>query len=135
LTSPAAGTVVGAVVPAAGVATAAAGVVVAGHGSAVLGKAINMFKAGGRFSSQTKQDAKAAAEGKCQNCGVETTPGQKSQKGVTPPGTEGQTDHKIPASKGGTNERSNAQHLCRECNLKKSDKMPNAQNKVTNEGE
>ena len=67
----------------------------------------------------------AAADGKCMNCGVETTPGQKSQKGVTPPGTEGQTDHIQPASKGGTNDPSNAQHLCRDCNIKKSDKLPN----------
>jgi RHS repeat-associated protein len=77
-------------------------------------------KAGGRFSPGTKQAAKQAAGGKCQNCGTETTPGQKSQKGVTPPKNEGQTDHIQPASKGGTNDPSNAQHLCRECNIKKS---------------
>jgi len=78
-------------------------------------------KAGGRFSPGTKQAAKGAAGGKCQICGKATTPGQKSQKGVTPPKNEGQTDHIKPASKGGTNDPSNAQHLCRECNLKKSD--------------
>jgi 5-methylcytosine-specific restriction endonuclease McrA len=54
-------------------------------------------------------------------------PGQKSQKGVTPPGNEGQTDHIQPKSKGGTNDPSNAQHLCRDCNIKKSDKLPNQQ--------
>ncbi|MDE1156354.1 MAG: HNH endonuclease [Acidobacteriaceae bacterium] len=88
---------------------------------------VAMAKAGGNFSSGTKQGAKDAAGGKCQNCGVETTPGQKSQKGVTPPGTEGQTDHIQPKSKGGTNDPSNAQHLCRDCNIKKSDKLPNQQ--------
>jgi hypothetical protein len=108
----------------AGVATATAGLVVGVHGTAVLGKALSMFKAGGTFSSKTKKDAKAAADGKCQNCGVETTPGEKSQKGVTPPDTEGQTDHIVPKSKGGTNEPSNAQHFCRKCNLAKSDKTP-----------
>jgi len=44
---------------------------------------------------------------------------------VTPPGNEGQTDHIVPKSKGGTNDPSNAQHLCRDCNINKSDKMPN----------
>jgi hypothetical protein len=126
-TSPAALTVVGGVIPGAGVATAAAGVAIAANGAKVAGSAILNFKAGGNFSSKTKQDAKDAAGGKCQNCGATTTPGQKSEKGVTPPGTEGQTDHKVPKSKGGTNEPSNAQHFCRDCNLKKSDKLPNQQ--------
>ncbi len=39
--------------------------------------------------------------------------------------SKGQTDHTVPKSKGGTNEPSNAQHLCRDCNIKKSDKMAN----------
>jgi len=127
VTSPAAATGVGAVIPGAGVATAVAGAAVSVHGTTVLGNAISMFKAGGVFSSKTKRDIKASADGKCQACGAETTPAQKSQKGVTPPGTEGQTDHIKPKSKGGTNEPSNAQHLCRACNLKKSDKMPGQQ--------
>jgi hypothetical protein len=97
----------------------------AAKNAAAIGLA--MYKAGADFSSKTKKDAKAAVDGKCQNCGVETSPGQKSQKGVTPPGTEGQTDHFIPKSKGGTNEPSNARHLCRDCNLKNSNKMPNQQ--------
>jgi RHS repeat-associated protein len=101
-------------------------VTVEGAGAATMG-AVNLMKAGGNFSSGTKQGAKDAAGGKCQSCGVETTPGQKSQKGVTPPGTEGQTDHIQPKSKGGTNDPSNAQHLCRDCNIKKSDKLPNQQ--------
>jgi hypothetical protein len=101
-------------------------VTVEGAGAATMG-AVNLMKAGGNFSQGTKQDAKAAADGKCQNCGTETTPGQKFQKGVTPPGNEGQTDHIQPKSKGGTNDPSNAQHLCRDCNIKKSDKLPNQQ--------
>ena len=103
---------------------ASAGVIA--HGAVTAGEgSIHLFKAGGAFSSKTKQEAKEAAGGKCQNCGTETTPGQKSQKGVTPPGNEGQTDHVVPKSKGGSNEPSNAQHLCRDCNIKKSDKLPN----------
>ena len=86
---------------------------------------VNLMKSGGNFSSGTKQGAKDAAGGKCQSCDIETTPGQKSQKGVTPPGNEGQTDHIQPRSKGGSNDPSNAQHLCRDCNIKKSDKVPN----------
>jgi RHS repeat-associated protein len=121
VTSPAAVTGVGVVIPAAGAAVAAHGATTAAEG------AVHLFKAGGNFSPKTKQEAKAAADGKCQNCGTETTPGQQSQKGVSPPGNEGQTDHIQPKSKGGTNDPSNAQHLRRDCNIKKSDKLPNQQ--------
>jgi hypothetical protein len=121
-----AGTGVGIVVPGAGAVVAVAGAAEAVHGVATAGTAVtNLMKAGGNFSSGTKQGAKDAAGVKCQNCGAETTPGQKSQKGVTPPGSEGQTDHIQPKSKGGTNDPSNAQHLCRDCNRQKSDKVPN----------
>jgi RHS repeat-associated protein len=126
VTAPLAGTGVGIVVPGAGAVVAVAGAAEAVHGVATAGTAVtNLMKAGGNFSSGTKQGAKDAAGGKCQNCGAETTPGQKSQKGVTPPGSEGQTDHIQPKSKGGTNDPSNAQHLCRDCNRQKSDKVPN----------
>jgi hypothetical protein len=79
------------------------------------------YKAGGRFSPQTKADAKAAAEGKCSTCKVETSPSLKSEKGVKRLSSEGTTDHIEPRSKGGTNAPSNADHKCLSCNLKKSD--------------
>jgi RHS repeat-associated protein len=116
-----------------GVATAAGGAALASHGISVdamaaknmLKTGIALFKAGGKFSPKTARDAKDAAGGKCKSCGRETTPGQKSAKGVKPLGSEGQTDHIHPKSKGGTNEPSNAQHLCRDCNIKKSNKVTN----------
>jgi 5-methylcytosine-specific restriction endonuclease McrA len=51
-------------------------------------------------------------------------PAKKHEKGVTPPPNETQVDHKVPKSKGGAGEVENGQVLCRDCNLKKSDKMP-----------
>jgi hypothetical protein len=80
------------------------------------------YKPGADFSKATKQQAAEKAGGKCQGCAAETVPAQKSQKGVTPPKNEGQTDHIKPKSKGGTNDPANAQHLCRGCNRKKADK-------------
>jgi RHS repeat-associated protein len=80
------------------------------------------YKPGGDFSPKTKKDTATAAGGTCALCGTKTTPAEKSQKGVTPPATEGQTDHKKAKSKGGTNDPSNAQHTCRKCNREKSDK-------------
>ena len=76
------------------------------------------------FSDKTKADARANAGGKCEYCGQDTTRSQKSQKGVTPPGNEGQTDHYNPPSKGGSNDPSNAVHSCRNCNQAKSDTPP-----------
>ncbi|WP_171037351.1 SpvB/TcaC N-terminal domain-containing protein [Pseudoalteromonas phenolica] len=61
---------------------------------------------------------------KCESCGVETVPAQKSQKGVTPPKNETQVDHIHPKSKGGDGSPSNGQVLCRSCNREKSDKVP-----------
>jgi len=59
----------------------------------------------------------------CENCGTKVVPGQRSQRGVTPPGNERQRDHIIPKSKGGDGDPSNGQILCRTCNLDKSDKL------------
>jgi RHS repeat-associated protein len=82
------------------------------------------YKPGADFSKKTKQEATEKAGQKCQDCATNTVPGKKSEKGVTPPQNEGQTDHIKPKSKGGTNAPSNAQHLCRKCNRDKSDKLP-----------
>ena len=129
VTAPAAGTWVGAIIPGAGVGVAIAGVEIAAHGTMVgantLSNILNAPTQKSGFSKGVKEDAKAAADGNCQKCGTKTTPGQKSQKGVKPLKSEGQTDHIHPKSKGGTNDRSNAQHLCRECNIRKSDTVPN----------
>lgn len=61
-------------------------------------------------------------ETKCENCTVGTVPGQKSQKGITPPRNETQIDHKEPRSKGGSGTADNGQVLCRSCNREKSNK-------------
>jgi RHS repeat-associated protein len=118
--------------PSAGTSTL---VVVGGAGATALGTAAevgaaaNLAKLTGApmqtgFSQKTRDDARANAGGKCEYCGQNTEPGQKSQKGVTPPGSEGQTDHYNPASKGGSNDPSNAVHSCRDCNQQKSNTPP-----------
>ncbi|MFY0565249.1 HNH endonuclease [Archangium lansingense] len=58
----------------------------------------------------------------CEECKVETVPGEKHVKDVTPPSNEAQVDHIIPKAKGGKGDPSNGQVLCRDCNIKKSDK-------------
>jgi RHS repeat-associated protein len=113
--------VASAVVIAHGATTATEGVA---HLGAAAGDAINGAMQSSGFSDKTKADARANAGGKCEYCGKETTPGQKSQKGVTPPGNEGQTDHYNPKSKGGSNDPSNAAHACRTCNQEKSNTPP-----------
>jgi RHS repeat-associated protein len=60
----------------------------------------------------------------CENCRGRVVPGQRSERGVTPPSNERQRDHIIPRSKGGDGTPENGQVLCRECNLRKSDRMP-----------
>ncbi|MEJ2682521.1 MAG: RHS repeat-associated core domain-containing protein [Gammaproteobacteria bacterium] len=84
-------------------------------------------RTGKDFTPKTKQqlDADNAARNsgvnKCENCGVQTVPGQRAQRGVTPPGNERQRDHIIPKSKGGDGTFENGQILCRSCNLNKRD--------------
>jgi len=118
--------------PSAGTSTS---LVVVGAGAMVVGTAAeagaaaNLAKIVGSpmqagFSQKTKDAARANADGKCEYCGKETVPGQKSTKGATPPGNEGQTDHYDPASKGGSNDPSNAAHACRNCNQGKSNTSP-----------
>jgi RHS repeat-associated protein len=85
------------------------------------------LRAGKAFTKRGKDIVKeenAAKNGgkvKCENCGVETVPGKKSESGVTPPGNEAQVDHIDAKSKGGAGDPSNGQVLCRDCNIKKSD--------------
>ncbi|WP_422724032.1 HNH endonuclease [Hyalangium rubrum] len=43
-------------------------------------------------------------------------------KGRHTPKNEAHVDHVIPRAKGGTNDPENGQVMCRECNIKKSDK-------------
>ncbi len=86
-------------------------------------------RTGTRFTQKdktvVKQDNASRNEGKnrCENCGVETVQAQQHKKGITPPKDETQVDHIIPKAKGGPSEPDNGQILCRECNIKKSDKV------------
>ena len=93
-------------------------------------KAAGGGRAGKGFTRKGKQEViernKAANEGRtvCENCGVETVPAQKSQRGVTPAGNETQVDHVYPSSRGGSGTPDNGQLLCRGCNRAKSDQVP-----------
>jgi hypothetical protein len=86
-------------------------------------------RAGKSFTPKGKAEIDAANAERhggvnvCVNCGVQVVPGQRSQRGVTPPGNERHRDHQIPKSKGGDGDPSNGQILCRTCNLDKSDKL------------
>lgn len=64
---------------------------------------------------------------KCKNCGVTTVKAKQSKNGVTPSKRETQVDHIEPKSKGGSGTPDNGQVLCRDCNIKKSDKVPDEQ--------
>jgi RHS repeat-associated protein len=67
--------------------------------------------AGRRFADTTKDAAEAEAGGKCVFCGRDTTRARG--------GTQRNTDHAIPKSRGGNNTLDNAQNACRDCNLDK----------------
>ena len=82
------------------------------------------FTPKGKAEIDAENAARNGGKNVCENCGVETVPGKKSERGVTPPGNERQRDYIIPKSKGGDGDPSNGQVLCRDCNLDKSDKTP-----------
>ena len=85
-------------------------------------------RAGKAFTPQGKKNVieinKANHQGvtTCENCGVKTIPAQQSQKGITPPKNETQVDHVTPKASGGSGTPDNGQVLCRDCNIKKSNK-------------
>jgi RHS repeat-associated protein len=76
-------------------------------------------KAGKKQIDQSNAD-KYGGKNVCENCGAETVPGKRHEKGVSPPGNERQRDHIEPRSKGGKGIPDNGQVLCRECNIDKS---------------
>jgi len=85
-------------------------------------------RAGKSFTPKEKQKVVEANKSKnngtvvCEGCKTQTTTPAKSEKGVTPPKTDRQIDHKQPKSKGGSGTAENGQVLCRDCNRKKSNK-------------
>ena len=90
-------------------------------GKNLIKDAVEAPKERSSFKPKDKAAAKEAADGKCEYCGKDTVNAEKSQKGVTPPKNEAQTDHYDP---NGTNDQSNAVHSCRSCNREKSNTPP-----------
>jgi 5-methylcytosine-specific restriction endonuclease McrA len=91
----------------------------------LAGKRAGMpFTRKGKVAVKQENAEKNDGKNRCEACDAETVPSQQHQKGVTPPKNEAQVDHVIPRSKGGDGEPDNGQVLCRECNIKKSDKDP-----------
>jgi len=86
--------------------------------------------AGKSFTQKQKIAAKEANANEnkgnviCESCDVKTVAAKKSELGVTPPKNEAQVDHIYPKSKGGNTTPENTQILCRDCNIKKSNKIP-----------
>ncbi|MFY0529329.1 HNH endonuclease [Archangium gephyra] len=66
---------------------------------------------------------------RCENCDIETVPAEQHKTGVTPPVNETHVDHVIPRVEGGRGDPDNGQVLCRDCNLKKGAKVPEAPRK------
>jgi RHS repeat-associated protein len=87
-------------------------------------------RAGKKFTEKGKQkvieDNKVENEGKtvCADCGTETTPAKKRERGGTIEKDETQVDHIYPKSEGGDGSPSNGQVLCQGCNNTKSNQLP-----------
>lgn len=81
------------------------------------------FTKAGKEAVKDVNKAKNNGKNVCESCGTKTKPATQSKKGVKPSGKETQVDHKIPKSKGGSGTPDNGQVLCRDCNIKKSDKV------------
>ena len=77
-----------------------------------------------RVSAGTKAKIDESAGGKCEYCGVDVVKPKKSEKDVSPPPNERQTDHYEPKAAGGTDDPSNLVNSCRTCNREKSDTKP-----------
>lgn len=90
-------------------------------GTAGGSRAGKSFTANGRAEIDSANAQRNGGVNVCEECNEVVVPGQKSQRGVTPPSNERQRDHIIPRSAGGDGDPSNGQILCRACNLKKSD--------------
>ena len=80
------------------------------------------FTPAGKEQVKSENAAENGGQTTCKDCGQATVPAKQSEAGVTPPKNETHVDHVVPQSKGGDGSPSNGQVLCRDCNLKKSDK-------------
>ncbi|HEX5747467.1 MAG TPA: HNH endonuclease [Archangium sp.] len=80
------------------------------------------FTKKGKAAVKKENAEKNDGKNKCEICSVEAVPAKQHQQGVTPPKNEAQVEHVIPRAKGGEGEPDNGQVLCRDCNIKKSDK-------------
>jgi RHS repeat-associated protein len=69
-----------------------------------------------------KDNTTARGAPTCEGCERSVSKPLQSKKGITPPGDEGHVDHIVAKSKGGDGSPSNGALLCRDCNLKKSNK-------------
>ncbi|WP_329728171.1 HNH endonuclease [Archangium sp.] len=89
----------------------------------LAGKRAGMpFTKKGKAAVKKENAEKNDGKNKCEICSVEAVPAKQHQQGVTPPKNEAQVEHVIPRAKGGEGEPDNGQVLCRDCNIKKSDK-------------
>lgn len=81
------------------------------------------FTKSGKEAVKDLNKIKNGGKTKCVKCKIETVPGKKSKRGEVPPKNETQVDHIYPESLGGEGVPTNGQILCRDCNIKKSNKL------------